>query len=297
MTDSEPTKLLTSSDTFIVDGIEIDPCRDGFTFVESYGLYFWLPLLGVRVYATWLLLKSFCWGSRTKSWPSISRLSRILSNGPNARKTVAGRAGHPGTLDRLMEERIIYTTTEGHGPTAKHTSHVLRVLPLLNPEQLAKLTSALQRDHRLFLQHYQISHQHYLEAVYAMDDDPGAPRTTPWCAAHQPLRGDAPGGGAPDTTNQHNESSKKSKKKNLPAWPQILEELALQFPKATYTQWLAHTRALSMDQSGLLIVGVNNRYSAEWLQHRLNQIIIRTVQQHAPQVTEIRYIVEQPELL
>ena len=296
MTDSE-TKLLTSSDTFIVDGVEIDPTRDGFTFVESYGLYFWMPLLGVRTYATWLLLKSFCWGSRTKSWPSISRLSRVLSNGPNARKTVAGRAGHPGTLDRLMEERIIYTTTEGEGPTAKHTYHVLRVLPLLTPEQLAKLTPALQGDHRLFLQHYHISHQHYLEAVYGIDDDPGAPRTTPWCTEHHPLRGDAPGGGAPSTTNHHKESSQSTKKKNLPDWSQILNQLSLQFPKATYDQWLRNTRALTIDKGGLLTVAVDNRYSAEWLQHRLNRHILDTAQLYAPQVTEIRYIVEQPELL
>jgi len=295
VTDSE-TKLLPSSDTFVVDGIEIDPTRDGFTFVESYGLYFWMPLLGVRTYATWLLLKSFCWGSRTKSWPSISRLSRILSNGPNARNTIAGRAGHPGTLDHLIEERIIYTTTEGDGPTTKHTYHVLRVLPLLTPEQLAKLTPALQRDHRLFLQHYRISHQHYLEAVYGIDDDPGAPSTTPWCAQQQGVGTDAARGAAPSSTNQHKESSQKAETKNLPDWPQILVALELKFPKATYDMWLKHTRALALDQSGLLTVSVTNRYAAEWLHHRLNHIILDTIQKHAPHVTAIRYIEEQQEL-
>ncbi len=61
-------------------------------------------------------------------------------------------------------------------------------------------------------------------------------------------------------------------------WQEALGELQHQMTKATFTSWLAGTKAVSEASSArLLTVEVRNQYAQEWLTHRLQPVINRVV--------------------
>jgi hypothetical protein len=61
-------------------------------------------------------------------------------------------------------------------------------------------------------------------------------------------------------------------------WQEALNELRHQMTKATFTQWFVGTRAVPKASSArLLTVEVRSRYAQEWLTHRLQPVIRRTL--------------------
>jgi hypothetical protein len=61
-------------------------------------------------------------------------------------------------------------------------------------------------------------------------------------------------------------------------WQKALQELQYQMTKATFTNWLAGSRAIPEASSArLLTVEVRNRCAQEWLTHRLQPVINRAV--------------------
>lgn len=62
-----------------------------------------------------------------------------------------------------------------------------------------------------------------------------------------------------------------------PTWPEILDQLRLQLPRATYDTWLHETRLLSAED-GRWQIGVHSRYAQDWLANRLAETIRRTIQ-------------------
>jgi len=61
-------------------------------------------------------------------------------------------------------------------------------------------------------------------------------------------------------------------------WQAALRELQHQMTKATFTSWLAGTKAIpEASSAGLLTVEVRNRYAQDWLTHRLQPVIDRAV--------------------
>src|SRR5690606_22151105 len=57
-------------------------------------------------------------------------------------------------------------------------------------------------------------------------------------------------------------------------WKRVQEELALQMTRATYDAWLRKALLLGLED-GRATLGVPNAYSADWLQNRLSQVILR----------------------
>ena len=66
-----------------------------------------------------------------------------------------------------------------------------------------------------------------------------------------------------------------SHQKNCGRW---LWKLQLQMTKATFNQWLLGSAVVPEASTPLsLTVAVRNRYAQEWLTHRLNPVIVRTL--------------------
>jgi hypothetical protein len=75
-------------------------------------------------------------------------------------------------------------------------------------------------------------------------------------------------------------------------WQEALAELQHQMTRATFTSWLAGTRAVPEARSAqLLTIEVRSRYAQEWLTHRLQPVIARTLAGIVGYCVEVQFVV------
>ncbi|MGQ9494075.1 MAG: hypothetical protein ACUVR2_09970 [Anaerolineae bacterium] len=262
-----------------------DPAQYGYTMVSNYALYFWRPYLGNAAFSLWELLLSFCYGERDIAYPSISRLARMLTNSDHNRAVVTGRrkpaarasgvsstARYEGALDILCREGLVQVIRRGRGPTVSYTFRVCKVLPLLRPDQVARLSPSLQRDHDNWLERHGLASQ-------ARDDPaPGAascitpvtPLPTPVREHKSPIVLEAAGPAAPLTNNTQGENLMNH------WWQETLAELRLQLARSAYETCLLGTKACSF-RDGVLTVQAPGDLAREKLEHRLAPVIRRVL--------------------
>jgi hypothetical protein len=318
---AEPEEgLLEPEAAFVVDGVEVNPTGQGYTAVHNYAHYFWRPYLGNTAFALWELLLSFCFGDGDTAYPSIARLARMLTNSDYSRAVVTGRrkaaqtlgvaaaktlgvsqtprvSRSDGALDILRRERLVQVVRQGDGQMSHYTFRVLKTLPLLRPDQLARLSSRLQHDHRVWLERRGIDPATYRQAFAAPEPSepstrrartahsaapditpPAAPDITPRGAADTTpsaprTTGAAPdtGGAAPHTTNHPQEESLLNQ-----WWEEALTELRPQLLRGTYDVCLLRTKVRSF-QDGVLTLRAASPLVQDVLQHRLLPLVRRTL--------------------
>ena len=92
------------------------------------------------------------------------------------------------------------------------------------------------------------------------------------------------------------------------AWKTTLGELELQMTKATFNTWLRDAQLLQFDQNEY-VIGVRNDYAKDWLENRLSDTILRTlnavvgkevnlrfqVSTNEPQKEKVMPVVSEPE--
>jgi len=251
----------------------VDPAQCGYTAVHNYALYFWRPYLGNTAFSLWELLLSFCYGDRDVAYPSISRLARMLTNSDSSRAVVSGRrrgdgASRPGALDILQRSGLVRVRRRGVGPMSSYDFTVRRVLPLLQPEQVARLSPGLQRDHALWL------------ARHGADDGD----TT---ADGEGSREDAAGSAAADRGSTKNPDQETPWKK---WWQDALDELRLQLPHGTFQSCLAGTSAEEF-RGSVLTVRARGPLARDVLEHRLAAAVRRELTAASKgQVEEVRFV-------
>ncbi|MDT8304971.1 MAG: chromosomal replication initiator protein DnaA [Anaerolineae bacterium] len=76
------------------------------------------------------------------------------------------------------------------------------------------------------------------------------------------------------------------------AWKATLEELELQLTKATFNTWLKDARLIASDDQEY-VIGVRNDYARDWLEHRLQGAIVRTLSAIAGEVVSVRFVVSE----
>jgi len=75
-------------------------------------------------------------------------------------------------------------------------------------------------------------------------------------------------------------------------WEQALDELRLQMTKTTFNQWLLGSRVVDEASTLLsLTVAVRNCYAQEWLIHRLDPVISRTLAALAGYRVQVHFVV------
>ncbi len=74
------------------------------------------------------------------------------------------------------------------------------------------------------------------------------------------------------------------------AWKATLGELELQLTKATFSTWLKDARLIASDDDEY-IVAVRNDYARDWLEHRLQGAIVRTLSAVTGQEVTVRFVV------
>ncbi len=73
-------------------------------------------------------------------------------------------------------------------------------------------------------------------------------------------------------------------------WKTAYGELQLQMPRETFDTWLRGARLIA-HEDGTFIIGVQNVYAREWLEHRLKNVIVRTLGQIARRGVEVRFVI------
>jgi hypothetical protein len=307
---SEDADLLEAGPGFEpYGGVEINPAQRGYTVVHNYALYFWRPYLGNTAFALWELLLSFCYSDCDTAYPSVSRLARMLTNSDHSRAVVTRRrrtkraangdvpsqARYLGALGVLRRERLVQVMRRGHGPTARYTFRVLRSLPLLRPEQVARVSPSLQRDHAAWLERYGIDLQTYCQA-FEGESSPSGARTS--ATGHTPLAPDlttADSGNSRDALGNRgpaHRSTNNPQEKDLMKkwWQEALSELRLQLTRSMFDASLSHTEACSF-QDGVLTIQAPTTLICERLEHRLRLLIRRTlVAISEGKVQQVRFI-------
>ena len=276
-------ELLEPGPIFLVRGVEVDPAQLGYAMVHNYALYFWRPYLGSTAFALWELLLSFCYGARDTAHPSISRLARVLTNSDHSRAVVTGRRradGSPtgrrndGALGILLREHVVSVRCRGRGPTLHYTFRVLKVLPLLRPDQVASLCPGLQLDHENWLERYGIDSQTYCDAFAADADADAAPDITSDGTGTTP-GADGPQSDAPGSNGAAGRSTKYTHLENPEEkwWLSVLSELQLSLSRSGFQTCLAGSRAVSFSD-GVLTVVAPGKLAREILEERLVRVIL-----------------------
>jgi len=270
----------------------LDPAQQGYTIVHNYALYFWRPYLGNTAFALWELLLSFCYGDRDIAYPSIARLARIITNSDHSRAVITGRrrtaqdAHQQGALQILCREGLVQVMRRGHGPTARYTFRVLKSLPLLRPEQVARLCPKLQRDHAAWLERYGIDEQTYRQAFGDHSDAPGSTGYAP------NKTGDAPSdrGHASHRTNNPQE-----KEPINHWWQKALTALRQQLPRNTFETCLLGSQVRSF-QEGTLTLQASGPLAYQLLQQRLAPLIRRVLNDVSQgQVRQVHFVAAESE--
>lgn len=80
------------------------------------------------------------------------------------------------------------------------------------------------------------------------------------------------------------------------AWKATLGELELQMTKATFNTWLKDARLLASDEDEY-VIGVRNDYAKDWLENRLSETILRTLNTITGAPVSVRFVVWSDELI
>jgi len=75
-------------------------------------------------------------------------------------------------------------------------------------------------------------------------------------------------------------------------WQTALGDLQLQLTGATYNTWLGRTSLVAYED-GVFTVGVHNEHAKEWLENRLQTMILRTLDGLVGRPVEIRFVIQE----
>lgn len=76
-------------------------------------------------------------------------------------------------------------------------------------------------------------------------------------------------------------------------WQQVLNQLQLQMPRATFDTWLRNTSLIGIDEAAsppAYMIDVDSNYAADWLENRLTDVIKRTLQAVVGHPVAIRFV-------
>jgi len=78
-------------------------------------------------------------------------------------------------------------------------------------------------------------------------------------------------------------------------WQTALNTLKLQMTRATFDTWLANTQLINYDEhTAAFTIGVANAYAKDWLEHRLHQIILRTLSRLTGKTATVQFTILYP---
>src|SRR3989344_8729910 len=77
-------------------------------------------------------------------------------------------------------------------------------------------------------------------------------------------------------------------------WSKALAEIELAVSRANFVTWFKNTRIVEQND-GVIIVGVPNGFSKEWLENKYHKFILKSLRRLAPEIRSINYAITQTE--
>ena len=94
-----------------------------------------------------------------------------------------------------------------------------------------------------------------------------------------------------EALSEEEKAEHKRKVKYNTNWETAYGQLQLQMPRETFDTWLRSARLITVDQeTNTYVLGVANPYAKEWLEHRLDKVISRTLSQIAGTPSKVKYV-------
>jgi len=260
-----------------VEVVDLDPTLHGYHVAWNYGTRYWLPLLGPLPWAVWQTLLSFCFGDRDTCWPSIELLADIAAKGNRHlilgrwRGKGSDRRRQPGALEILREAGLLAIERQHSGSQIRYRFHVLKEPPILEPDQLARLSPRLQQTHAELLTRCGLDEQTYQQLIHTLRRR-GVQGTTPCVQDTTPY--------VQDTTRYAQDTANKYKEERQieELWRTIKEALKLEMTESNYGTYIADSQAISFDRdTGILLVEAPNPLVAGQLNNYFGMTIRRAI--------------------
>jgi len=133
-----------------VDSQDLDSSYLGVARIPEYFSIFWTPIVGAKAALLYVLIFTHCYGEKTSCFPSLEMLAAILGFD---RHTLKGRERtnkktgekyyKAGLLGVLLRHGLIKMSKRGKS----YQYELIKVLPMLTPEQLNALPVILRARH------------------------------------------------------------------------------------------------------------------------------------------------------
>ncbi|RKY82139.1 chromosomal replication initiator protein DnaA, partial [candidate division KSB1 bacterium] len=79
---------------------------------------------------------------------------------------------------------------------------------------------------------------------------------------------------------------------NEQLWQTALGELELTVSRANFITWLKNT-SIASKKNGEVVINVPNGFTKEWLENKYNKFILKALQNNAPEIKKVKYIISQ----
>ena len=80
---------------------------------------------------------------------------------------------------------------------------------------------------------------------------------------------------------------------NEELWSRTLSEIELTVSRASFVTWFKDTHIIDQ-REGIIVVGVPNGFSKEWLENKYHKFILKSLRAIHPEIRSINYIISQP---
>lgn len=72
-------------------------------------------------------------------------------------------------------------------------------------------------------------------------------------------------------------------------WKSALAEIELSLSKASFVTWFKYTAIIRQEDDGLIIVGVPNGFSKEWLENKYNKLILKSLKNIDKDIRDVKF--------
>jgi len=139
------------ADTPIVDSPTfLDSSYLGFTRIPEYFSIFWTRLVGAKAALLYIVIFTHCYGNKTSCFPSLELLAAILNvdrhtlKGRERTNKATGKRYHKeGLIEILLRHGLVTMSRRGKS----YEYELVKILPLLNEEQIKALPLILRKRH------------------------------------------------------------------------------------------------------------------------------------------------------
>lgn len=116
------------------------------TWISNYVLTFWMPIMGVGAFTTYLQLSKMAYGAKIHSYPTVGYLAMMMGITENTVRKYMKK------LQDINFVVVVYVKDSRNGQQKQNIYMLANTIPFLSQMELDKLPKRLQDDHEKFVE-------------------------------------------------------------------------------------------------------------------------------------------------